>query len=63
MDIETRLQIKRMCDIILGNPRTNKELDSLAFYVGHHPSILNAENEAHSLTDGQADSTHGLPLR
>lgn len=45
MDIETRLQIKRMCDIILGSPRTNKELDTLAFYVGHHEDILNVETK------------------
>ena len=56
MDIETRLQIKRMCDIVLGNPRTNKELDSLAFYVGHHPDIMNAENEQHSITIVRADT-------
>jgi len=32
--------IKRMCDIILNNDSFNKELDSLAMFVGHHPLIL-----------------------
>ena len=44
MDTETKEQIKRMCDIILGRKSMDKELDSLALLVGHHPEILNAEN-------------------
>jgi len=41
MDEETLTQIKRMCEIILGNKFGSKELDSLAFNVGHHPDVLN----------------------
>jgi hypothetical protein len=41
MDEETLTQINRMCEIILGNNFGNKELDSLAFNVGHHPDVLN----------------------
>lgn len=35
-------EIKRMCDIILGNKSFSAELDSLAHSVAHHPDILNA---------------------
>lgn len=41
MDIETLKQINRMCEIILGNNFQNNELDSLAFYIRHHPDVLN----------------------
>jgi hypothetical protein len=43
MDRETRGEIKRMCDIILGNESFNKELDSLALSIGHYPDILNLD--------------------
>ena len=33
--------VHRLCQIILGNKFGNAELDSLAFYIGHHPDILN----------------------
>ena len=45
MDIETRMQIKRMCDIVLNNASINKELDSLALEIGHDQDIINVENE------------------
>ena len=41
MDEETLKDIKRMCEIILGNTFGNHELDSLAWYVGHHSLVLN----------------------
>ena len=44
MDEETLKDIRRMCEIILGNSFGNHELDSLAWYVGHHPLILNPGN-------------------
>ena len=34
-------QIKRMCEIILGENLGDEELDYLALCVGHHPEILN----------------------
>lgn len=34
--------VRRMCDIILGNTFGNEELDSLALLVGHHADVLNA---------------------
>ncbi len=42
VDSETLSDIRRICEIILGNNFGNRELDSLAFYVGHHPAILNS---------------------
>ena len=53
MDEETLKQISRMCEIILGNTFGNRELDSLAFYVGHHPLVLNPGNAQQQV---QADS-------
>jgi hypothetical protein len=44
MDQDTLKDIARMCEIILGNSFGNHELDSLAWYVGHHPLILNPGN-------------------
>lgn len=44
MDEETLQDIRRMCEIIMGNNFGHHELDSLAFYVGHHPLILNPGN-------------------
>lgn len=38
--------VRRMCEIILGNTFGNKELDSLALLVGHHPDVLNAPDPA-----------------
>jgi hypothetical protein len=51
MEIETRLEIQRMCAIILGSQSISKELDSLTLRVGHHPNILNAENENYRLVN------------
>ena len=42
VDSETLSDIRRICEIILGNNFGNHELDSLAFYVGHNPAILNS---------------------
>ena len=44
MDEDTLNDIRRICEIILGNNFGHRELDSLAFYVGHHPLILNPGN-------------------
>ena len=42
VDSETLSDSIRICEIIVGNNFGNHELDSLAFYVGHHPAILNS---------------------
>jgi len=49
MDAELLGQIERMCSIILGNKSFNKELDSLALYVGH--ALIQLQNT-------QSDSNH-----
>jgi hypothetical protein len=41
--------IRRMCEIVLGHSFGNKELDSLALWIGHHPCVLNP-------------SAHAMPL-
>jgi hypothetical protein len=51
IDAETLKQIHRMCEIILGDTFGNKELDSLAFSVGHHPDVLNAFNKTTELPE------------
>jgi len=48
MDSETEIMVKRMCDIILNEEYGecfNRELYSLALYVGHDPDILNASTQ------------------
>jgi hypothetical protein len=40
IDRDTLLQIGRMCQIILGSPPKDMELDALALSVSHHPSII-----------------------
>ncbi|MFZ9848962.1 MAG: hypothetical protein ACO3EF_00170 [Vulcanococcus sp.] len=49
--------VRRMCEIILGNTFGNKELDSLALLVGHHPDVLNAPDPAPDPTDEQLLAT------
>ena len=44
MNEETLRDIRRMCEIVLSNTFRNPELESLAWYVGHHPLILNPGN-------------------
>lgn len=43
IDNETLGKINKMCQLILGNCFGNLELDTLAFYVGHHPNIIGKE--------------------
>lgn len=44
IDNETLSDIKRICDIVVNNNFGNNELDSLAFYVGHHPDVISAKS-------------------
>jgi hypothetical protein len=44
-DDELFYQVQRMCDIILGEMFGNRELDSLAFEVGHDLRVLRAKKE------------------
>jgi hypothetical protein len=53
IDLETRNQIKRMCDIILNSKPRNKELDSLALSVGHHPSVFNPNKKSNEVKEIQ----------
>lgn len=55
MDEETLKDISRMCEIILSNTFGNHELDSLAWYVGHHPLILNHDNAQQQVQAGSPD--------
>jgi hypothetical protein len=45
VSVEDLGDIKRMCDIILNNNLGDKELDSLALLVAHHPAILNDKGQ------------------
>jgi hypothetical protein len=42
LDCTDARKIQRICDIVLNNSFGNKELDSLALDIAHHPDILNA---------------------
>lgn len=53
----------RMCEIILGNTFGNKELDSLALLVGHHPDVLNASTVPVSASLPVAAGEVGVLLR
>jgi hypothetical protein len=48
LDTEDLKMIKRMCNTILGEYTVSKELDSLAFFIGHHPDILGAEDRVYT---------------
>lgn len=58
-------QVRRMCDIILGNRFGNKELEGLALYVGHDNRVLNADQLQDTMdrAENSPASTvqHGLP--
>ena len=46
IDVETRKDIKRLCDIILDNiTNVGAEAESLALHIGHHPDILNIKED------------------
>ena len=44
MDKELLADVKRMCEIIMNNNFGHNTLDSLAWYVSHHPDVMNIQN-------------------
>lgn len=46
VDNKLRLEIKELCDLIVGSPPETiikGEIESRAFYLAHHPSIMNGK--------------------